>query len=92
MTLGPLVDVAFKGALIYPLCPSKRTPRGRSHSDRPCSRHEAVKLTRMSPLAVGDTAPDFELPIRGTERFHLADALQKGPVVLLTYILDFSPG
>jgi peroxiredoxin len=46
----------------------------------------------MSPLAVGDTAPDFELPVRGAETFHLADALQKGPVVLLTYVLDFSPG
>jgi peroxiredoxin len=46
----------------------------------------------MSPLAVGDTAPDFELPIRGTEKFHLADALRNGPVVLLTYVLDFSPG
>jgi peroxiredoxin len=46
----------------------------------------------MSPLAVGDTAPDFVLPVRGTETLHLADALQKGPVVLLTYIFDFSPG
>jgi len=46
----------------------------------------------MSPLAVGDAAPDFELPVRGTETFHLADALAQGPVVLLTYVLDFSPG
>jgi peroxiredoxin len=44
------------------------------------------------PLAVGDTAPDFSLPIRGKESFHLAEALQKGPVVLLTYFFDFSPG
>ena len=43
-------------------------------------------------LAVGDQAPDFELPIRGKDTLHLADALQKGPVVLLTYIFDFSPG
>ena len=46
----------------------------------------------MPRLAVGDTAPDFELPIRGKETLHLADALHDGPVVLLTYVLDFSPG
>jgi peroxiredoxin len=46
----------------------------------------------MSPLAVGDTAPDFELPVRGKETVRLSEALEKGPVVLLTYILDFSPG
>jgi len=46
----------------------------------------------MPPLAVGDTAPDLELPIRGKATLHLADALQNGPVVLLTYIFDFSPG
>jgi peroxiredoxin len=44
------------------------------------------------PLAVGETAPDFSLPIRGRESFHLAEALQQGPVVLLAYVLDFSPG
>jgi peroxiredoxin len=43
-------------------------------------------------LAVGDTAPDFELPVRGKETVHLSDALKNGPVVLLTYIFDFSPG
>jgi peroxiredoxin len=43
-------------------------------------------------LAVGDTAPDFELPVRGKETVKLSTALQNGPVVLLTYILDFSPG
>jgi peroxiredoxin len=43
-------------------------------------------------IAPGDTAPDFELPIRGKETMKLSDALQKGPVVLLTYIFDFSPG
>ena len=44
------------------------------------------------PLAVGDSAPDFELPIRGKETFRLSDALQKGYVILLTYVFDFSPG
>ena len=44
------------------------------------------------PLAVGDTAPEFELPVRGRETVKLSDALQNGPVVLLTYIFDFSPG
>ena len=46
----------------------------------------------VMPLAVGDTAPDFELPIRGKEALRLSEALQRGPVVLLTYIFDFSPG
>jgi len=44
------------------------------------------------PLAVGDSAPDFELPIRSKETFRLSDALQKGYVILLTYVFDFSPG
>src|SRR5262249_42118343 len=46
----------------------------------------------MPDLAVGDTAPDFELPVRGRETVKLSEALQRGPVVLLTYIFDFSPG
>jgi peroxiredoxin len=46
----------------------------------------------MTPLAVGDTAPDFELPIRGKETMRLSKALQQGPVVLLSYVFDFSPG
>jgi peroxiredoxin len=46
----------------------------------------------MAALAVGDTAPDFELPVRGRETVKLSEALQRGPVVLLTYVLDFSPG
>jgi peroxiredoxin len=46
----------------------------------------------MPKLAVGDQAPDFELPVRGKETVRLSTALQQGPVVLLTYIFDFSPG
>jgi len=46
----------------------------------------------MPDLAVGDTAPDFELPVRGRETVKLSEAVQRGPVVLLTYIFDFSPG
>jgi thioredoxin-dependent peroxiredoxin len=46
----------------------------------------------MAKLEIGDTAPDFELPVRGKETVRLSAALQKGPVVLLTYVLDFSPG
>ena len=46
----------------------------------------------MATLGVGDTAPDFELPIRGKETLRLSEALKKGPVILLTYIFDFSPG
>ncbi|HEV7665627.1 MAG TPA: hypothetical protein VGQ62_18995 [Chloroflexota bacterium] len=46
----------------------------------------------MPPLATGDTAPDFELPVRGKETIRLSNALANGPVVLLTYTFDFSPG
>jgi peroxiredoxin len=43
-------------------------------------------------LSVGDTVPDFTLPVRGKESVTLSESLKKGPVVLLTYFLDFSPG
>ena len=46
----------------------------------------------MPSLAVGDAAPDFELPLRGKETLRLSEALAQGPAVLLTYVLDFSPG
>lgn len=46
----------------------------------------------MSMLGPGDTAPDFTLPIRAKETFTLSAALREGPVVLLTYSFDFSPG
>jgi peroxiredoxin len=46
----------------------------------------------MPTLAAGDKAPDFELPVRGRETFRLSTALERGPVVLLTYVFDFSPG
>jgi peroxiredoxin len=46
----------------------------------------------MADFAPGDTAPDFELPVRGKETVRLSTALASGPVVLLTYYFDFSPG
>jgi peroxiredoxin len=46
----------------------------------------------MASLAVGDLAPDFELPVRGKESVRLSEALKQGPVVVLTYVFDFSPG
>ncbi len=46
----------------------------------------------MAKLEVGDTAPDFELAVRGKDTVRLSTALRNGPVVLLTYVLDFSPG
>jgi peroxiredoxin len=46
----------------------------------------------MPTLAPGDKAPAFDLPVRGKETVSLAEALEHGPVVLLTYIFDFSPG
>ena len=46
----------------------------------------------MASLDTRETAPDFELPVRGKESVRLSNALQNGPVVLLTYVFDFSPG
>ena len=46
----------------------------------------------MAKLEIGDAAPDFELPVRGKEMVKLSTVLQKGPVVLLSYLFDFSPG
>src|SRR5262249_10444603 len=52
----------------------------------------AIIAPAMASLSVGDTAPDFDLPLPGTETLGLSNALASGPVVLLTYIFDFSPG
>jgi peroxiredoxin len=46
----------------------------------------------MADVAVGDQAPDFVLPVRAKETVRLSDALARGPVVLLTYVFDFSGG
>ena len=46
----------------------------------------------MAPLRVGDIAPDFELPVTSTERVRLSSVVGNGPVVLLAYVFDFSPG
>jgi peroxiredoxin len=46
----------------------------------------------MATLTPGSIAPDFELPVRGKETVRLSSVLGRGPVVLLTYIFDFSPG
>jgi peroxiredoxin len=46
----------------------------------------------MDALKVGDRAPDFDLPISGPQRVKLSEAIRKGPVVVLAYVFDFSPG
>jgi peroxiredoxin len=46
----------------------------------------------MADLSVGAQAPDFELQAGGSQRVRLSDALQRGPVVLLAYVLDFTGG
>ena len=43
-------------------------------------------------LQVGEKAIDFELPVRAGVSLRLSDALRRGPVVLLVYPLDWSPG
>jgi peroxiredoxin Q/BCP len=44
----------------------------------------------LSPLRVGDPAPDFTLPGTGGQSYHLA-AQRGGPVVLVFYPADKSP-
>ena len=46
----------------------------------------------MANASVGDKAPDFDLPASGQERVRLSEAVQRGPVVLLAYVLDFTGG
>jgi len=42
-------------------------------------------------ITVGDKAPDFELPSTLGEKVKLSDQLNKGPIVLVFYPLDWSP-
>jgi hypothetical protein len=67
--------------------PNTSEPGSSSHS-LAAARYKSAVMA----LAVGDPVPDFELPVRGKESAKLSTALQSGPVVLLTYILDWSPG
>lgn len=46
----------------------------------------------MAKLSVGDTAPDFTLQTEKGEPAHLAEALAAGPVVLVFYPMDNTPG
>lgn len=47
---------------------------------------------RTQTLAVGDNAPDFELPgHRGGEKFKLSDLSGQKNVVIVFYPLDWTP-
>ena len=46
----------------------------------------------MPKLKVGDRAPDFTLRDENGKEHALAMALTKGPVVLIFYVLDSTPG
>jgi thioredoxin-dependent peroxiredoxin len=46
----------------------------------------------MAKLAPGDTAPDFTLRTETGDVAHLADAVKNGPVVLVFYPMDNTPG
>ena len=46
----------------------------------------------MPQLKVGDHAPDFTLRDENGTEHALADALREGPVVLIFYVLDSTPG
>jgi thioredoxin-dependent peroxiredoxin len=47
---------------------------------------------RVSPLAVGQPAPDFDLPDQTGTRHRLADELEAGPVVLFFYPAAMTSG
>ena len=46
----------------------------------------------MPKLNVGDRAPDFALPTESGQTVSLANALERGPVVLIFYPMDNTPG
>jgi len=46
----------------------------------------------LSGPGVGEAAPDFVLPYNANTQVRLSEALRDGPVVLLFYVFDFSPG
>lgn len=46
----------------------------------------------MASLRVGDPAPGFTLPNERNEPVRLVDALARGPVVLIFYVMDNTPG
>jgi peroxiredoxin len=46
----------------------------------------------MGKLAVGAPAPDFTLPDDKGSMHALHAALERGPVVLIFYVLDNTPG
>jgi thioredoxin-dependent peroxiredoxin len=46
----------------------------------------------MANLQIGDQAPDFTLQTAGGDPVSLATALQSGPVVLIFYPMDSTPG
>jgi peroxiredoxin Q/BCP len=46
----------------------------------------------MAKLRVGDLAPDFTLATHTGETVRLADAVRHGPVVLIFYPMDDTPG
>lgn len=46
----------------------------------------------MARINVGDRAPDFALPDSAGATQRLSEALARGPVVLIFYVLDSTPG
>lgn len=46
----------------------------------------------MARMNVGDRAPDFALADSAGVTRRLGDALARGPVVLIFYVLDNTPG
>lgn len=46
---------------------------------------------RNEPIGVGEEAPDFALKDQNQEEWRLSEAVERGPVVLSFYPMDFSP-
>ena len=46
----------------------------------------------MPKIRAGDRAPDFTLPTHTGETMHLAEEVRQGPVVLIFYPMDDTPG
>lgn len=55
-------------------------------------RTRSERSAAMAKLNVGDRAPDFTLASESGETVSLARALERGPVVLIFYPMDNTPG
>lgn len=55
----------------------------------PMTASSRSPIGRLSPLDMGDTAPDFELRRSFEENVRLSALLDSGPVLVAFYVFDF---